>query len=341
MNSMADRYSRQILFPGIGRLGQERILNSRVTVVGCGALGTVGAEMLVRGGVGEVVLVDRDFVEPSNLQRQTLFTESDADQGIPKAIAAQKALVAINSEIDVQSRVSDLTFENVDEICSGSNVLVDATDNFEARYLMNDYAFKNGIPWVYGACVGSYGTAFAFQPGRTPCLQCLFRDPPASGSADTCETAGILAPVAHMVASYQVAQVLKILVGEHSNERLFQIDVWEESWREISLAGTADSECRCCGRREFRFLEGRESDRLIRLCGRNAIQVSPGRSTRLDFHQLSERLQPSARAAFNEYMMRIQVVGYDIALFPDGRCIIKGTDDPARARGVYARYIGC
>ena len=337
---MANRYSRQILYPGIGEAGQQRIQNSRVVVIGCGALGTVSSEMLCRAGIGNVSLIDRDFVEESNLQRQTLFTEEDARQYMPKAVAAERALRAVNSEIEVKGIVEDVTFRNIEEFCRNSQIIIDGTDNFETRYLLNDYSIKQGVPWIYGACLGSYGIAFAFRPQATACLQCLFEQPPETGSVETCDTAGILAPVVHAVAAYQVAQTMKLLVGGDPAGEMLRVDVWENEWRLVPVSKARNEACPCCGSREFRFLEGKERDRLTRLCGRDAVQVYPGRPTRLDFEEISRRLKKSGKVDFNEYMMRIRINGYEIALFPDGRSIIKGTDDFSEARAIYAKYIG-
>ena len=340
IDPVSDRYSRQILFSGIGAEGQRKIELARVVLVGCGALGTVSAELLVRAGVGHLQLIDRDFVEESNLQRQSLFTESDVRAGLPKAIAAQTALQSINSQVGIEGIVQDLSFENVEDLCRKADIIVDGTDNFETRYLINDFAVKVGKPWVYGACVASYGTAFLVRPGSTSCLQCLFPEPPPLGSVETCDTAGVIGPVVHAVASFQIAQTLKVLVGLTPEQHLLKVDVWEDHWHLLSAAGARNQECACCSRREFRFLEALEKSNLMRLCGRDAVQVHPGRMTQLDFPQLSQRLEKTGTVRYNEHMMRIRINGYEIALFPDGRSIIKGTKDFSEARAVYARYIG-
>lgn len=337
---MTDRYSRQTLFSGIGQAGQQKIETASVAVIGCGALGSVNAEMLARAGVGTLRLVDRDFVEESNLQRQSLFTERDARRGIPKAVAAERALRAVNSQIKVEGIIEDVTCDNISVLCQNSHLIVDGTDNFETRYLLNDYSFKKGIPWVYGACLGSYGIGFAFQPGKTACLQCLFEDPPEAGSIETCDTVGILAPVVHAVAAYQTAQAMKLLIGESPAPQIFQVDIWKNETRICSADRAREDQCPCCGAGRFRFLNGREEGRTIRLCGRNAVQVSPRRRASLDFQQLSERLEKSGKVAFNEYMMRVQIGEYEIALFLDGRSIIRGTEDFSVARAIYAKYIG-
>ncbi|RPJ58436.1 MAG: thiazole biosynthesis adenylyltransferase ThiF [Acidobacteria bacterium] len=338
---LSERYSRQILFKGIGPAGQKKIQDAYIAVIGCGALGTSSSEMLVRAGIGTLVLVDRDFVEVSNLPRQSLFTEEDARQGLPKAVAADRALSRINSGVTVRSLVSDVTSENIAEICSECSLIVDGTDNFETRYLINDYCVQTGKPWVYGACVGSFGTSCAFVPGRTGCFRCLCEDPPLGSGIETCETAGVVAPIVHTVAAFQVAQALKLITASSAAEfKLLQVDIWEDHWRTVSLDGLKNPECDCCAKRRFVFLEGSQESRLTRLCGRNAVQISPGRPVKLDFAELSGRLARTAHVDFNDYMMRIKVQDFEIAVFPDGRSIIKGTDDPGLARAVYSRYIG-
>ena len=334
------RYSRQVLFQGIGVEGQQRIRKSRVAVVGCGALGTVNSEMLARAGVGRLRLIDRDFVEESNLQRQSLFTEQHARDRIPKAVATRQALQAINSDVDVVEFVDDLTHANIADLCSDSDVIVDGTDNFEARYLINDFAVRESVPWVYGGCVGSYGIGYAVLPGKTACLVCLMGDSPGIGRGETCDTMGILAPVVHAVASFQVMQTLKILAGASLSSRMLRVDLWEDSWSTSSIGGARNPRCRCCVERDFRFLNGLDSDRLLRLCGRNAVQITPVQPYSVDFESLEKRLNGVGKVVSNPYILSVRVEGYEINLFPDGRAIVKGTDDPSVARSVYARYIG-
>lgn len=336
-----ERYSRQILFKGLGRAGQQRLLQSRIAVIGCGALGTADAEMLARAGVGALVLVDRDFVEITNLHRQSLFTEEDVASGLPKAIVAERILRNVNKEISIKGFIADVTPDNIEDVCEGCSLIVDGTDNFETRYVVNDFSVKKGIPWVYGAVLGSFGTACAIVPGRTPCFRCLCEEPPSAGTVETCDTAGVIAPVVHVVAAFQVTQAMKIMTdADAADFRLLQADVWEDSWRTLDVRGMKREDCQCCGKRQFEFLEGDKHSRLTRLCGRNAVQVSPGKPLRLDFSEISERLSRAGDVDFNPYIMRIRVPNYEISLFPDGRSIIKGTEDFGEARAVYARYIG-
>ncbi|MBI4444587.1 MAG: ThiF family adenylyltransferase [Acidobacteria bacterium] len=336
---MAEKYSRQVLFNGIGKRGQELLRTRRIVVLGCGALGTVNAEVLVRAGVGSLLLVDRDFVEESNLQRQSLFSEEHARRGLPKAIAAQQVLSTLNSDVKVEGIVEDISFENIEQICGAADLFIDGTDNFETRFLLNDFAVKTAIPWIYGACVGSYGIAFAIRPAVTACLRCWLEDPPARGSLATCDTAGVIAPVVHAVAAFQSAAALKLLCQSECPTNVFQIDVWKDSVR-MTPGQPYRPDCLCCVQRTFEFLEGKEKDRFVRLCGRNAVQIYPRRQQTLDFKELSRRLEKSGKVLYNDFMMKIDVNGYEIALFCNGRSIIRGTEDIAEARAVYSRYIG-
>ncbi|GAB4240188.1 MAG: thiazole biosynthesis adenylyltransferase ThiF [Acidobacteriota bacterium] len=334
-----ERYSRQVLFRGIGREGQRRLAEAVVAVVGCGALGSSSAEQLVRAGVGTLRLIDRDFVEWSNLQRQSLYEEEDARLGRPKAVAAAERLRKINSEIRIEEHVADLTFANAGALLEGCAVVVDGSDNFEVRYLLNDYAVSERVPWIYGGAVGSYGLAMAVVPETTACLRCLFPDQPPAGAAETCDTVGVIAPVIHVVASFQVVQVLRLLVGEQPAPGLLTVDVWNDEWRRIrSVARRSD--CECCGRRRFPYLEGRRGADTVRLCGRDAVQVRPSGSGPLDLEALAARLQEVGRVQSSPYLLRFPVGELEVTVFRDGRAIIKGTDDPAEARSVYSRYIG-
>src|SRR5881296_518425 len=337
-----ERYSRQLLFARIGEQGQRRISESGVLAVGCGALGTVTAEILTRAGVGRLTLADRDYVDESNLQRQSLFTEEDCREGLPKAVAAARRLRAINGGVEIVERVVDVGPSSIEGLAAGQDLILDGTDNFETRYLLNDASLCWGIPWVYGACVGSYGLCLAFLPGETPCLRCVLERLPPPGSSPTCDTAGVIGPVVHLVAALQSAEALKILTGDRRavNRRLVSFDLWENRMATLDLSGLRpDPDCPACGRRSFEFLEGRHDGRAARLCGRNAVQIA-AEAAPVDLGAVAERLRRLGAVRRNEFLLLAEVEGFEIALFRDGRSIIRGTDDETEARRVYARFIG-
>ena len=332
------RYSRQILFPGIGEAGQESLLRSHAVIAGCGALGSFHAAALARAGVGRLTIVDRDYVEPSNLHRQWLFEEADAAEACPKAVAAARRLRSINSSIDVRGVVADLTAENADELLSGADVILDGTDNFETRYLINDFAVSRAVPWIYGAAVGSYGITLPVIPGRTACLRCIYPDPPA-GPQPTCETSGVLNTIVSAVASLHVADALKILSGHADlvRARITTIDVWEGRIRQIDPP-QPDPDCPTCARRQFPYLE--ETARPpVRMCGRDAVQLRE-REGPIDLQELRQRLEPLGEVRSSELVLRFLVPPYELTVFPDGRAIVKGTTDEGVARSLYARYVG-
>jgi adenylyltransferase/sulfurtransferase len=333
-----ERYSRQILFQGLGEQGQEKLLAAKAVIVGCGALGSFHADALARAGVGEITIVDRDYVEISNLQRQWLFDEEDAAQALPKAAAAAAKLRRINSRIRVEPRVADLTPENAEELLKQAGVVLDGTDNFETRYLINDVAVKLGIPWIYGAAVGSYGLTMPIFPAKTACLACVFPEPPG-GAQPTCDTAGVLNAVTASIAAFQVADAIKILAGraEAVEPRLLTIDVWKNTFHSVGVA-SRDPECPACGRGAFKYLEGARR-RPVTLCGRNAVQVHES-PRRLDLAELKTALQPLGEVRANEYALRFSCPPYEMTVFADGRAIIKGTEDVGVARSLYARYVG-
>lgn len=333
-----EKYSRQILFPPLGEEGQEKLLASRAVVVGCGALGSLQASALARAGVGELILIDRDYVEPSNLQRQWLFDEADAAEGLPKAVAAARKLGAANSSIAVRALVADLTPQNAEELLLPAGVILDGTDNFDTRFLINDVAVKHGVPWIYGAAVGSYGVTMPVLPGVSACLGCLCPEPPA-GVQPTCDTAGILNAIVGLVASLQVADALKILAGKQSQvePRLFTADVWKNTFRTMPTHAR-DPECPACGRREFRHLAG-VGRPPITLCGRDSVQIHE-RQRRVDLAALGTTLGRLGQVRANEYALRFFCPPYELTVFPDGRAIIKGTTDIGVARSLYARFIG-
>ena len=343
-----DRYSRQILYRHIGVAGQEKLLASRAAIVGCGALGSLQAALLVRAGVGELRIIDRDYVEASNLQRQTLFDERDAAECLPKAVAAEAHLKQANSRVCVRGIVADLTAENAAELLAGVQVILDGTDNFETRYLINDFSVQNGIPWVYGAAVGSYGATMTIVPcsglsseasaQEGPCLACVFPEPP-TGMHTTCDTEGIVGAAASAVASIQAVEALKLLVGDRQalHGKLISLDVWENRFQAVDPGKPAEG-CRACQRREFDYLAG---DRAapITLCGRNSVQIHERRRP-VDFAELEGRLKPLGSVRSNPFVFQFSVAPYEMTIFPDGRAIIKGTTDPGLARSLYARYIG-
>lgn len=338
---MNDRYSRQILFSEIGKSGQEKLLHSRVLLVGCGALGAAHAEMLARAGVGTLRIVDRDFVEITNLQRQTLFKESDAADRLPKAIAARTRIAEINSAIQVEAIVVDVNYSNVEGLITGCDLVMDGTDNFQVRYLLNDACVKYAKTWIYGAAVSSYGTTMTIIPGETPCLRCIFDEMPDAGSAPTCDTAGVIMPIIATVAAVQVAEALKILVGDMASlhRSLMQFDVWANDRQRIKL-GDPNQDCKTCGQKVFEYLDSETQEFSAVLCGRNAVQIAPPRPTQLDLKALAANLSAVSEVNQNEYLVRFSASGHEITVFADARAIIKGTDDLITARSLYSRYIG-
>ncbi len=330
------RYSRQVRFAPLGERGQARIRQARVAIVGCGALGSVQAEALTRSGVGMLRLIDRDIVEWSNLQRQLLFDERDASEAMPKAAAAARRLIAINSEVAIEPIVADLTASNAGELLDGIDLILDGTDNFETRYLINDVAVRSSVPWIYGAAVGSYGLKFAILPGHSACLRCIYPDPP-KGAQPTCETEGVLAPLTMTIAALQVADALKILSDADATGNITTVDVWSGDIRTIA-APSRDPACPCCALHRFEHLDG--SRRApISLCGRNAVQIHE-RLRPVDLSDLAHRLEAIVPVRANEFALRAAIDPYELMVFPDGRAIIRGTQDIGIARSLYARYVG-
>jgi molybdopterin/thiamine biosynthesis adenylyltransferase len=339
---MNERYSRQILFREIGKGGQEKLSNARVLLVGCGALGASHAEILARAGVGFLRVVDRDFVEFTNLQRQTLYSESDASNRLPKAIAARNRLAEINSEIEVDAIVADVNHSNIEGFIRDVDLVLDGTDNFQIRYLINDACVKLGKTWIYGAAVSSYGTTMTIFPRETPCLRCIFEEMPSAGSAPTCDTAGVIQPIISSIAAIQTTEALKILTGNRDklHKSLIQIDVWQNDWRKIKL-GAPNDDCETCARANFEFLDGAESGEFSAvLCGRNAVQIAPPKSVKIDLPQLAERLKGLGEVKQNEYLVRFTTGENELTVFSDARAIIRGTDDVSVARSLYAKYVG-
>lgn len=339
------RYSRQILFEPIGPEGQQRLLASRVLLIGCGALGSVLSSTLVRAGVGWLRIIDRDFIQLNNLQRQILFDEDDIAANLPKAEAARRKLQRINSAVTVEAVVTDVTHRNIETLASGADLLLDGTDNFETRFLINDLAVKTHRPWIYGAVIGSTGLAMPILPNDTPCLRCVFEQAPPPEMSPTCDTAGVLGPVVNIVASYQASEAIKILTArtEVVIRRLLHFDVWTGRFSLLNVQKAYDEgDCPCCKRRQFEYLEGKHGSIATTLCGRDAVQVRPPSEMRIDFAAIARKLAPvaSAEPRFNEYMLKAQIGPHELTLFPDGRAIVRGTSRPDEARAFYARYVG-
>lgn len=341
MDSQArERYLRQIIFSPLGAAGQEKLLAARVVLIGCGANGTVIANTLARAGVGTLIIADRDYVEWNNLQRQVLFEEEDVTRGVPKAVAAADKLRRVNSSIAIQGVVTDVNAENIEELIEGASLVLDGTDNFEIRFLINDACVKHGIAWIYEGAVASYGMTMTIVPHETACLRCLFNQIPAPGTLATCDTAGVIAPIAGVMSSIVCAEAIKYLAGAGKrNSGVIHVDVWENNFETLSVARRPD--CPACGQNRFEFLEGERAEMATaHLCGRNAVQINPGRGHTLDLTALALRLRPVGRVSLNEYLIRLQVDNFELTIFPDARAIIKGTEDASVARTLYAKYIG-
>jgi molybdopterin/thiamine biosynthesis adenylyltransferase len=333
-----ERYSRQILFHGIGAEGQKRLASARVAIVGCGATGSAVASLLARSGVGHLRIIDRDYVEPSNLQRQSLFDENDARESLPKPIAAARRIAAFNSQIVAEPQVADLTPENIGSLLAEVDLILDGTDNFETRYLINDFAVQQNLPWIYAAAVGSYGVTLNVVPGQTACLACIFPDSP-QGTFETCETAGILNSAVNLIASIEAGEALKVLVGAQDRLRrsLLSFDVWINERAELQAARPRPG-CRACGERNFQHLEGKGRPHIT-LCGRNSVQIHE-RHRPVDFSEMNQRLTPHGTVRHNDFVLKFWRDPYEMTLFPDGRAIIKGTTDTGVARSLYARFVG-
>lgn len=338
---MDERYSRQILFSGIGNEGQRRLLQSRALIIGCGALGSAQAESLARAGVGKLRIADRDFVECSNLQRQTMFTERDASERTPKAIAAANHIREINQEIEVEPEIVDVNHSNIERVISDCDVVLDGTDNFATRYLINDACVKHEVNWIYGAAVGSYGVTMTIQPHQTSCLRCVFEEAPPAATAPTCDTAGVIMPIISIVAAVQVAEAIKLLTGQNEklHGSLMQFDVWRNEWRKIN-PGSPSPDCQTCGLGKFTTLEAASGDFAAVLCGRDAVQISPGQSTQVNFEELAKRLRVTGEVKFNDYLLRFRTGEFEMTVFQDARSIIRGTSEIKTARSLYAKYIG-
>jgi len=337
------RYARQIRFAPLGEGGQRKMLESRVLIVGCGALGSVLANTLARAGIGKLRIVDRDFVELNNLQRQVLFDEADVASQTPKAVAAAEKLRAANSQIEIEPIVADVVAENIVALCEGVDCIVDGTDNFEIRFLLNDASVRLGIPWVYGGCIGAEGQTMTVLPGETPCLRCVMAEPPPPGTSPTCDTAGITSPIINVIASMQAMEAIKILSGHRDaiQRSLAVFDIWDNTIRQINLSGLRESsECPTCVQRKFEWLEGGRGSQSAVLCGRNAVQIAGAPGQKLSLDALAAKLATIGAVTRNAFLVRVAVGEFVLTIFPDGRAIIGGTDDPATARTLYAKYVG-
>ncbi len=338
---MLDRYSRQTLFGPIGKQGQERLHEASATIIGCGALGTVLANNLCRAGVGHLVIADRDYIEMNNLQRQILFDEDDVARHLPKAIAAAEKLRKVNSEVQVEALVEDINADGIESLVRESDIVLDATDNFETRYLLNDVCVKHHRPWIYSGVIASYGVTMNILPEDTPCLRCVFPEMPMPGTTPTCDTAGVLNGIVGAITGIASTEALKILLkSEKVSRAMVWMDVWENTFERLELPRQPD--CPSCGHHRYEFLDALSGTSSTSLCGRNAVQVrgTGKRGIRMDFATLAERLAPVSEVHYNEFLLRCTIDGYEITVFPDARAIIKGTDDEQVARSVYSRYVG-
>jgi len=335
---MTDRYSRQILFPGVGKKGQEKLGNSFAVIVGCGALGTIIATSLVRAGVGKMRIIDRDFIEYHNLQRQILFDEDDIRNELPKAIAAERHLRKVNSTVEIEGIVTDVNFTNIERLVTGADIILDGLDNFETRFLINDVSLKQNIPWVYGGAIASSGMVKVIIPHVMACFRCLIDDVPLPGSVQTCDTDGVISPAPFIIGSLETAETLKILVGsDQINHDLIIIDAWADTFDRFKVSPQMN--CPACQGR-YEFLEGKFEVKTTFLCGQNSVQVGNPRLEKISFDELASRLRPLGKVTGNEFMLRFIVGKYEMVIFPDGRAIIKNTSDESLARGLYAKYIG-
>lgn len=336
-----DRYIRQTIFPGIGLEGQARLLAAKVVIIGCGATGTVLANHLTRAGVGQLTIVDRDFIELNNLQRQLLFDEQDLAENLPKAVAAERKLRAVNSDIEVRGLVADANPENIERLIDSATLVMDGTDNFETRYILNDACVKHNIPWIYTGVVSSYGMSQTIIPGRTACLRCLSPDMPPPGTSPTCDTAGVIGTIVGAVASISASEAIKLIVGQGElNHGIIHFDIWYNSFEQFGNS-EPHPHCPTCQQRRFEFLDQEKGGYTASLCGRNAVQIRQSNVSPLPLRELAKRLERISQVtAQNDYLLRFKVDDYELTLFADARAIVKGTDDESVARGLYAKYVG-
>ncbi|HUO07666.1 MAG TPA: ThiF family adenylyltransferase [Phycisphaerae bacterium] len=345
------RYNRQMLWAPIGIEGQKKLKAAKVLLVGCGALGTVLGNLLARAGVGHLTIVDRDFIEITNLQRQILFDHDDIEQNLPKSVAAQKKIARINPEVTVEAVVADVNHTNIEQLAAGKDLLLDGTDNFETRFLINDVSIKLNIPWIYGAVISASGLGMNILPGKTPCLRCIFETMPPPGMNPTCDTAGVLGPAVSIVSSWQALEAMKILTGnlEALSPFLFSFDLWDNRFQQLKIARAREvADCPACKHKNLEYLSGKFASATTSLCGRNAVQISLGHAIKIDFEQVAANLRNVGKATFNKFMLKCPIVEgdgerrkeYELTLFADGRAILKGTNDASVARALYSKYVG-
>ncbi|MFQ5685725.1 MAG: ThiF family adenylyltransferase [Candidatus Scalindua sp.] len=343
MNQSLERFSRQILFQHIGGECQKVLIDSYAVVVGCGALGTVSSSYLTRAGIGHIRIIDRDFIEESNLQRQILFDENDISEGLPKAIAAQRKLRKINNKANIEGIVTDVNYSNIEELTKDADIIIDGADNFETRFLINDFCIKNNIPWIYGACIGSKGLTMNIIPPTTPCLRCVFETMPQMGTFPTCDTAGVIGPIAGIIGSIQATEAIKILTGkyESANKTLIEINVWDTKVKQIDVSDLRSlNDCPTCKLHTYKFLEAEDGVMVTLLCGKNAVQVMCRNTSNIDLVQLAKRLASISDVSSNAFMLKFKVKDNEFTVFPDGRAIITGTNDLSTAKSLYSKYLG-
>lgn len=334
---MNDRYARLIRLSGVGKEGLEKLSQAKIALVGCGTLGGAYALNLVRMGVGLLRLIDRDIVEEHSLSAQILFDEEDVRQVLPKAVAAQRHLAGVNSNVKIEAHASELTHRTAHQLLGGVDLILDATDNFETRFLINDAALKLGIPWIYTGTVGFTGLSMAIVPEKTACMRCLMDSPPEAGILPTCETAGVWGPAAQAIVAAALSEALRVLLGRRPEWNLGEMDFESGRWRKIKVARRSD--CPACVKKDFAYLEGRIGSKATRLCGRDMVHLSPERETNVDLSALAERLSRSFKVKLSDYLLQLTVPEAEISIFPDGRSFVKGVSDPARARAIFNRYI--
>jgi adenylyltransferase/sulfurtransferase len=340
---MSKRYERQELFYGIGKEGQKKLREKSVVLVGCGALGCTSANLLVRSGIKRLKIIDRDYIEESNLQRQSLFDEDDIKENLPKAVAAQRKLQKIDPDVSISYDVADLNPSNIETLLENFHIVIDGTDNFETRFLINDFCVKKQIPWIYGACIGSVGLTMNIITPKTPCLRCILEEVPPIGSSETCDTAGIIAPIACCIASIQVAEALKILTDDFDSmsKCLLIIDLWRNETKKLRVDTIKEkSDCIVCKHRRFEFLNSNKHSMTTSVCGRNSIQILPHNGAKINLTELASRLKKIGSVSYNSYLLRFKIDRYELSVFPDGRSIISGTNDAPTAKGLFTKYIG-